>query len=123
VKRTEESEDEFAVFAVTLRRGEPWLLRAVMRVGGKRPWSFSRISVEHLTSPDGVEVLADAMRCFSLSEVRSKAIDQVHRKREFLEVRRQAGAEISAADKRWARRVSEEAKRLPLDRGPKGFPV
>jgi hypothetical protein len=108
-----------AVIAVHPVSGEPWLVRGVLRTTDAAP-ALTRVSVEHLTD-SAVEVTSAVLHRIPAATVRDGARAWLLPQEVIADVP-ETGWNITPEQKRWARRVSAEAKKKPLTRGRKGYP-
>jgi hypothetical protein len=103
------------IVAVHIIDGEPWLIRGKLQSAEAGPPILTRLSVEHYDTD--VEVTGHVLRGLPAGEIRRKALEWL---RPQLTIKTVLGA--TPAQKRWAKRVTEQAKRAPLKRGRQGYP-
>jgi hypothetical protein len=109
-----------AVFAVQPVAEEPWLIRGVLRTSEGAP-TLARVSVEHFADP-AVEVTSAVLHRIPAATIRDGARAWLRPQAMHADVFEKTGWNVTAAQKRWARRVSAEARKKPLTRGRKGYP-
>lgn len=116
--------DEGVIAAVTALvpiGGEPWRVRGVLRAGDGAP-QLTRIAVEHRDDP-AVEPTA-VLRRIPAATIRDRARAWLQPQEMIAEaLHAQGGWAITPKQRRWARRVSAEARKQPLTRGRKGYPA
>jgi hypothetical protein len=108
-----------AVVAAHPVNGELWLIRGVLRHTEEGPPVLVRLSVEHFEDP-GAEVTGKLLHLIPVAKVRDGALAWLSTKETSASALEAAGLGVSAAERRWARRVSAAAKK-PLKRGREGY--
>ena len=95
-----------------------WLIRGVLREQVSGPLQLARVAVEHFDDPS-VEVTGPVIRGVPVASLRDFA-------NSYLAVAPGVLADAglpSAAEKRWAKRVTRAAAEQPLRRGRAGYPI
>jgi hypothetical protein len=110
-----------SVIAALPVEGELWLIRGVLRRAEQGPLKFSRLAIEHFDQPDA-EVTGRLLHLIPVATIRERALAWLRAKDPTFSVLAEGGYKFSAADRRWARRVTAEASKQPLKRGRKGYP-
>jgi hypothetical protein len=108
-----------AVVAIHPVAGEPWLVRGVLRTSDQAP-TLVRIAVEHFEDAS-VEPTSAVLHRIPVAKIRDLALAWLA-PQETIADALEVGWTIKPAHKRWARRVSAEARKKPLTRGRKGYP-
>jgi hypothetical protein len=63
-----------AVYAIQPVKGEPWLVRGVLRHNSPGPPLLRRVAVEHFLVDDGREVTGEVVRSLNLASIRNEAL-------------------------------------------------
>jgi hypothetical protein len=107
----------------SVKREEPWLIRGLLRRAEAGPPLLSRLSVEHFPDCD-LEVTGTVLRGVRVADIREDAYARLKDRPIITAALRELGGRgPSPEEERWAQRVAEEARKLPLNRGRKGYPA
>ena len=109
-----------AVIAIQPVADEPWLVRGVLRRTDAAP-ALTRLSIEHFTNP-AFEVTSAVIHRIPAATIRDRAQAWLEPQELIADVLEVGGWKVKPEQKRWARRVSAEARKRPLTRGRKGYP-